>query len=95
MSDRRYQIVQVTPSILCEMFRGHEMSEVVTDFPADARIEDVRWEFNSMAIQFRVWSSTFDELDEEAIIPFFNPTITSHVSEVAAIYRVLRKEDTV
>jgi len=85
----RRQILVIEPMVLCEMLRGHDMSEVRTDFPADAVIVGCGWDVTRNMLRLAVESESFDEVPDGYFAPDMNITITRRISELDAILRLV------
>ena len=92
--DRRAAIVQIDSTVLQLVLGGHPMRALVSDWPADARITDARWEFGKQVLLLCVESATFDPVPEGNILPDWTPTFTETrlAPELVALIEHFRKE---
>lgn len=78
MNESRVVIVRVSDRLMSNLFGGHPMREVTSDWPDDAAVVDIWREDNRFGAGFlvEVSSSTFDEVPEAGLIPEWTPTYT-------------------
>lgn len=91
---RRVKVLSLSAIVLEQMLQGHPLEEVTTDFPASAAIVGCQWDSIRGNVKLVVEDLSFPEVQEGMIPLDMDIRVTSHITEVAAIYRVLRKEDT-
>lgn len=89
MSGSRAKLLSIYPEALAAMLRGHPMSEVVTDFPADAKITRIGFESHRDVIRVRVESSTFPEVPEGHVIPNMEVHTTAKRSELDELHLLI------
>ena len=65
--------VTVTPEALSPIFFGHEMKELRSSMPKDAKMVSVFWDAEQMAAVFVFSSSEFDPVPEGGTPPNFVP----------------------
>ena len=91
----RRAILEVSPIMLVELLRGHPMSEMTSDCPADLKIIGVRQVDAALVdppINFIVESADFDDIPEGAFLPNWRPIFTVRRSELAAILDLVRPD---
>src|SRR5689334_3309653 len=75
-NDRRLQILWVRPEIILTMLGGWRLRDrlVLPEFdglPADVKLLGCHEDYGRRAIGFCLWSATFDEVPDGAMIPSF------------------------
>lgn len=88
----RRKILLVTAEVFADMLRGHDMSRVETDFPADAKIIGCGWDEQTQSIRLAVECPSFDEVPDGYFAPNLNVAITRHVTYEAALYELIRHD---
>lgn len=86
----RRKILELDPNVLCGMLQGHDMSEVRTDFPPDAKIVGCGWDERRNYIRLAVESASFDDIPDGFFAPLMTVTATSRLSELEAVLRLVR-----
>lgn len=84
--------VEVSYDVFLWHLRGHEMTAVETDLPADARIIAIYTEPDRRIAWLHVESATFDDVPELAEIPQFSPVMTLKTTEEAMLARLISEK---
>ena len=91
MGSRR-KLLEIQAGLFADMLRGHDMCEVRTDFPTDAKIIGAGWDQSRNSIIVAVESSEFDEVEDGYFAPQLDVTVTKRISEVEAILAMVRPD---
>ena len=89
----RARIVICDSPLLLQMFGGHPMRSMTSDWPADAQLRGAEWDMTRGVFRLLIESATFEDAPTGSVFPDWNPTFTEHlmapeVVELMARFRV-------
>ena len=82
--------VKFQGDLIVAMLRGHEMSELNSTWPKDAVIRNVEFDPVWGHVTFIVESSTFDDVQEGAVIPDWDPWYSRKVTLASEWLKVIK-----
>lgn len=81
---RREVIVEIPSTGFGLIMAGNRdpAATISSDWPTDAEVVGADWDFNRRTVLLYVSSATFDEVPHGAIVPRWEPTFTTHLSDI-------------